>query len=112
MHGTYLIYLLIFFIGPTVALWLLFGRRLWHYRTVFVVMIAVGWIGGSLWDALAISSNIWVWPVECCIVRKIGVLPVEEFLFMTVTPIYVATVTILVRDAVIQKHHAKRRVKA
>lgn len=98
MPGAYIIYLLTFFAGPTALLWLLFYKQLVKYKSIYMLLIAIGLIGGSLWDSLAIWLNIWIWPEKCCVVPKVGVLPIEEFLFMIITPVYIATVTILMRD--------------
>ncbi|MFA6586168.1 MAG: lycopene cyclase domain-containing protein [Candidatus Paceibacterota bacterium] len=49
-------------------------------------------IFGILWDTLAISRGHWVFPMEKNINIILGVMPVEEYLFILIVPYFIITI--------------------
>ncbi|HEX3081854.1 MAG TPA: lycopene cyclase domain-containing protein [Candidatus Saccharimonadia bacterium] len=95
MRGSYLIWLSIFFALPAAVLWTVFYRQLWPYRMVYLKLIGLSVLAGTLWDAFAIATNLWIWPPACCLLPRIIGLPLEEWLFMALATVIIVSLVIL-----------------
>jgi len=51
-----------------------------YFLTIFVV--------GVLWDTFSVSQHIWEFPIQGTIGIRIGLLPIEEYLFFLAAPYF------------------------
>lgn len=77
------------------VLWLLFFKILKKYWKSILYAMFFALLFSIPWDILALRNQIWYFPKEGNLGILISGLPVEEFLFMTLFTLYVATVTIV-----------------
>lgn len=111
MFSAYLTWVLIFFLTPSVLLWLFYWRHLWKYRLIFIFIIACSIAMAFLWDFYAVRYSIWGWPEGCCSLARIhGSIPLDEVLWATFGAIYICTVTIVIRDILLTHRKLKRRI--
>lgn len=88
---TYLIILICLFI-ITAILHRAFRVRLYDGKKQAVTVIIVFFIIGVAWDTFAISRGHWLFPAGHHLGLTIGLMPVEEYLFMLVQPYFIITV--------------------
>ena len=55
-----------------------------HYLIFFFVIALIGWI----WDYTSVWLHIWEFPMQGTIGIRIGILPIEEYLFFLVVPYF------------------------
>lgn len=103
MFATYLPWVIVFFIGPTALLWIVFFAHLKSYRGVFIRIMICSMVAGMLWDLFAVVTHIWTWPGVCCVLPRIATIPLEELFFMAFGSLYIASLAIILRD-VTTKH--------
>jgi lycopene cyclase domain-containing protein len=60
-----------------------------------------------LWDVAAIYLDIWQWPADCCVLPRIGKLPLEELLFFILFSLYAAMITLILRDKYNKQQYKK-----
>lgn len=98
MLSPYLTWTLLFFILPTVILWLIFWRQLWQYWPIFLFAAFIASTVGLAWDAYAVANNIWSWPEQCCSLPRLpGEIPTEEIIWAISVALYVTSVLIVFR---------------
>lgn len=55
-----------------------------HFLFYTVIIFLVG----SIWDYFSVSHQIWVFPEGGTLGLRLGVLPIEEFLFFLIIPYF------------------------
>lgn len=93
----YLIWLLVFVLIPTFLVWLFNFNLLWRYKATFVHAIFFALVFSISWDIYAVKSNIWYFPKERNAGIQIGMLPLEEYLFMALATLLIASITITIK---------------
>lgn len=93
----YLIWLLIFVLTPTFLIWLFNFNLLWRYKATLTHAIFFALVFSIPWDIYAVKSNIWSFPREGNAGIQIGILPLEEYLFMTLVTLLIASITITIK---------------
>lgn len=86
----YLIILLFFLITAALAEWK-YHIHLYHSRKERLIVVLFFFITGALWDTYAIWRGHWSFPGEGLIGIKIGLMPLEEYLFMLIIPFWILT---------------------
>jgi lycopene cyclase domain-containing protein len=66
--------------------------HLYHSRRERIIVSLIFLIIGSLWDSLGIIRGHWSFPGTGLIGIKVGVMPIEEYLFMLIIPFWILTV--------------------
>jgi|SRR5579872_1245792 len=100
---SYIYWLTIFIWMPLVILWSLNYKYLLRYKGVFTRCIIWSIIFGVLWDFVAVGTHIWFFPPDTNLGIIILGLPLEEYLFIVFTCLYISTATILVRKRLQRK---------
>ena len=59
-------------------------------QMIFAVIIYL--VVGISWDTYAIWQGHWIFPSDKILGPKIGLMPVEEYLFMLIIPYFILTV--------------------
>jgi hypothetical protein len=110
-HTAYMTWLLIFFIAPTLIMWIFAYDTLWKYRATFKHCIILGLVFGVTWDYFAIVTKMWYWPELCCFLPRVAGLPLEEVVFIVSVVIAICTTTLIARDIydTHRKHLARRK---
>ena len=87
----YIIVLLLFFLS---ALYLEWKFRIHLYKTQRerVVISILFFLVGVIWDTYAVASKQWIFPGKGLIGWKIGLLPLEEYLFFLIVPFWILTI--------------------
>lgn len=99
IHDTpYLAWLFIFIVAPTLIMWSVFYSSLWKYKKTFIHCIITALLAGLLWDIFAIATKMWTWPDGCCVLPRVGPLPLEEVLFIVFVTCLVCTTTLVARE--------------
>ena len=87
----YLIVLLLLFASAMAMEWK-FHVRLCHSRKERIIVSAVFFVMGVLWDNFAIFRGHWFFPGSGLIGITIGLMPLEEYIFMLILPFWILTV--------------------
>ena len=87
----YLIILLLFLASAVFIRWR-YPVRLFHSRKEMLIFFAVIFVIGVIWDSFAIFRGHWAFPGTGLIGIEIGLMPLEEFLFVIIMPFWVLTV--------------------
>ncbi|MBW2972623.1 lycopene cyclase domain-containing protein [Candidatus Woesearchaeota archaeon] len=66
--------------------------HLYHSRKERLIITAVFFVVGVAWDTFAIFRGHWEFPGTGMIGVKIGLMPLEEYLFMLIIPFFIITV--------------------
>lgn len=93
----YLIFLTIFFVFPLAVLWFLFGRLLIRYKKTFILTIIPTFLFGALWDVLSAVSGLWRYDSAPTLRIWFGPLPIEEIFFTLIFPVFVVSLTVVVK---------------
>jgi hypothetical protein len=104
----YLVWLSIFFGIPLLGIWCLGYKKLIHYGPLFIRVIIVCVVLGSLWDVFAVAKSLWYWPICCSMLPRVNTIPLDELLFMTMAAVLMASLTLVVRE-VLPPAKTKRR---
>lgn len=90
-NPTYLIILSLMLVG---TVFLHRSQHLKLYRNLqhCLVYIAVIFICELVWDHYSVSQHIWSFPTGKTIGLRLGVLPIEEYLFFLIVPYFGVTV--------------------
>ncbi|MDP3093568.1 MAG: lycopene cyclase domain-containing protein [bacterium] len=98
----YLKFLLIFFLFPTVLFWLKFFPFLRKYKKTFLLTVFFAFIFGVPWDMLSVKTGLWWYDAAPTLGVWFGPsgsgLPLEEYLFILIFPMFVATITLIIRE--------------
>lgn len=94
MQYNYLIWITTFVWIPG-GIFIFLNRDLfWHYKKTLGLTILFAFIFAIPWDTYAVKTGIWYFPKEANLGLNIGVLPLEEYLFMATTTLLFACITI------------------
>jgi len=66
--------------------------HLYESRKERIIVVLVFFIIGVLWDHFAIFRGHWHFPGPGMIGIKIGLMPIEEYLFILIVPFWIITV--------------------
>ncbi len=91
MPGEYLLILLAFFLSALYMEWR-FRFRLLHSLKERVIVTLHFFILGVAWDTFAVWRHHWAFPGDGLIGIKIGILPLEEYLFFLIMPFFGLTI--------------------
>lgn len=86
----YLIILLVLF-AFAIFLELKYHIHLYHSRKERILVTIIFFIVGVLWDSLAIFRGHWDFPGRGLLGVKIGLMPLEEYLFILIIPFWILT---------------------
>lgn len=91
MNFEYFIALLLMFLF-TLFIHLKNNIKLFHSRRGMFMFIGFFFIFGALWDTLTIYRGGWIIPIDKTLGLVIGVMPLEDYLFMLISPYFAITV--------------------
>ncbi len=94
---SYLLWLVIFAFLPTIILWWRYYIVLSRYKTTVFYCILFALSIEIPWDMLAVSNTIWYFPEGGSLGLHIGILPIEEYLFMITVTAFIVTTAIVYR---------------
>lgn len=100
----YLVFLSIFFIFPLFFLWIFYWRLLLRYKKTFLLTIIPTFLFGVPWDMLSVVTGLWRYDYSPTLGIWFSVLPLEEYLFTLLFPVFVVTLVIII------KYHLKKYV--
>ena len=86
----YVIILTLWFV-PAFVLSLTKKIHLYHSRRERLEITAFFFVVGVVWDSFAIMRGHWIFPPEKTLGIKIGVMPLEEYIFVLVMPYGILT---------------------
>ena len=92
---SYLLWLAIFACLPTILLWWKFYALLSQYKTTVLYCILFALIMEIPWDNFAVRNTIWYFPKGGSLGLHIGILPIEEYLFMITVTAFIVTIIII-----------------
>lgn len=104
----YLLILLILFI-ITLVLEQVYHVHLYHNRRERFEVVGLLFIVGVVWDTFAIWRGHWVFPTEQTIGWRLGLMPIEEYIFVLVIPYFVLTVYKVIDG---QFRHSTKKVES
>lgn len=86
-------YLLILSLFLLAAVWMewRFRVRLYESRKEAGIIVLVFFVIGVLWDTFAIWRGHWAFPGNGMVGIRIGLMPLEEYLFVLVVPYWIIT---------------------
>lgn len=93
----YLIWLLVFVMTPTFLIWFFNFNLLWRYKATLIHAIFFALVFSVPWDIYAVKSGIWHFPKEGNAGIQIGILPLEEYLFIILATLLIASITITIK---------------
>jgi lycopene cyclase domain-containing protein len=98
-EGTGLEYLFTLIFVLLICIVVKLRRKLELFKSVKEGLLVIGFLFviGSIWDSFAILRGYWSFREESFIGINIGVMPLEEYLFMLVIPFLTLTVYRIVR---------------
>ena len=99
---SYLIWLAIFAWAPTIVLWWMYYTVLSRYKMTLLYCILFALIVEIPWDFVAITTAIWYFPKGGSLGLHIGVLPIEEYLFMITVSAFIVTTAIVYKYKIIK----------
>lgn len=76
----------------TVLLEKKFCIHLYKNRKEWLVIVSIFFIIGVIWDSFAIWRGHWIFPKGKNLGISIGLMPLEEYLFMIIVPYLVLTI--------------------
>ncbi|MFC1622232.1 lycopene cyclase domain-containing protein [Patescibacteria group bacterium] len=66
--------------------------HLYHNRKERLIVVGIFFVIGVIWDTFAIWRGHWLFPDNKTIGIKIGLMPLEEYLFILVVPYTLITI--------------------
>ena len=69
-----------------------FRVHLYNSKKERIITTLIIFVIGSVWDTYAVSREHWVFPGNGLIGVKIGLLPIEEYLFFLIMPFLAITI--------------------
>ncbi|MBP9690622.1 lycopene cyclase domain-containing protein [Candidatus Woesebacteria bacterium] len=82
---------------PLIYLFLKYGDLLLKYRFTLVLVVLLSLLIHGAWDIYAVSTNIWSFPAGTNLGIYIVNLPIEEWLYTTLVPLFGACITVVVK---------------
>lgn len=92
----YLRFLIIFFLLPTLVFAATRFPHLKKYPKTFSLVVFFTFLFGVPWDTLSVKTGLWWYDAAPTLGIWWGVLPLEEYFFTLLFPIFVVTVTLLI----------------
>lgn len=92
---SYIVWLGLFVWLPTVFLWIHYHHILKKYKRTIVYAIFFALLFVIPWDTLAVGDAIWIFPKGGTLGIYIGVLPLEEYLFIATVTLFVSSMTLV-----------------
>ena len=97
----YLRFLTIFFLFPILLLWLIQSSYLKKYPKTFALTVLFTFLFGVPWDTLSVKTGLWRYnsapTLGVWFGPPAGGLPLEEYLFTLLFPIFVVSLTLTVK---------------
>jgi lycopene cyclase domain-containing protein len=87
----YLTILLALFLSAALVEWK-YHFHLYRTRKERLIVMAFFFVIGVIWDTYAIQSGHWNFPEGKNLGIKIGVMPIEEYLFILIIPFWIITI--------------------
>jgi lycopene cyclase domain-containing protein len=100
MKFAYLIWLAIFVWIPIFGLWAYKPKLMWRHRKTLGLCIFWALVFSVPWDIWSVRANVWVFPPDTNIGIIIGGLPLEEYLFFIFAALFVASLTLVLKDKI------------
>jgi len=66
--------------------------QLFSSKSRMLIFISFFFVFGVLWDTITIYRGGWIIPVEKTLGLTIGLIPLEDYLFMLISPYFVITI--------------------
>ena len=66
--------------------------QLFHSKSEMLVFISFFFVFGVLWDTITIYRGGWIIPVGKTLGFTIGLMPLEDYLFMLISPYFAITI--------------------
>ncbi len=66
--------------------------QLFNSKRGMFIFISFFFVFGVLWDTITIYRGGWIIPVEKTLGLTIGLMPLEDYIFMLVSPYFVITI--------------------
>jgi lycopene cyclase domain-containing protein len=76
----------------TILLEKIYHIHLYHNRKERLSVTLIFFIVGVVWDTFAIWRGHWAFPMYKTLGIKIGLMPIEEYLFILIIPYFVLTI--------------------
>jgi lycopene cyclase domain-containing protein len=86
------ILILLFFLLVAITLERVYRVHLYHNRKERFTIVFLFFIVGIIWDSFAISRGDWIFPAGKNLGITIGVMPLEEYLFILIIPYAILTI--------------------
>lgn len=86
----YLIILLALLVAGIVIEWK-YKIHLYHSRKERIIITLIFFIIGVLWDSFAIFRGHWGFPGKGLVGITLGLMPLEEYLFVLIIPFWIIT---------------------
>lgn len=93
----YLRFLVIFFFLPTLFLWFFYFSYLKRYRRTFILALIFTVFFGVPWDILSVKTGVWWYHSAPTLGIWWNVLPLEEYFFTLLFPIFVISLTLVIK---------------
>ena len=87
----YLIILLALLISAIFLEWR-YRIHLYHSRNERLIITGLFFVIGVMWDQFAIFRGHWEFPGTGLVGLKIGLMPLEEYLFILIIPFWIITI--------------------
>lgn len=96
-------YLLILLVLFVISLFLEKKFKLYIYKSKreSVIIPLFFFIVGIIWDSFAVARNHWAFDMNKLSGIKLGLLPIEEYLFFLVIPYFIITFYLLLKKGLI-----------
>lgn len=86
------LYILLFFLALALFLEWKFRVHLYNSKKERIITTLVIFVIGVVWDSFAVSRQHWIFPGKGLVGIKIGILPIEEYLFFFIMPFLAITI--------------------
>lgn len=94
----YLRFLTIFFLLPLLVFWLTRFPHLKKYPQTFTLAVFLTFLFGVPWDTLSVKTGLWWYNAGPTLGIWLGVLPLEEYFFTLLFPIFVVSLTLIFKQ--------------
>jgi len=100
MPYSYLIWLFVFVVIPTVVLVALYWRVLKQHWNVVLLAQVGAMIFSFPWDYISIKEQIWYYETPYIVGKWIWGLPIEEYLFIVLVTLLFSCISLVVWDRI------------
>lgn len=94
----YLRFLIIFFLLPIIIFAATRFSCLKKYPKTFVLAVFFTFLFGVPWDTLSVKTGLWWYGAAPTLGIWLGVLPLEEYFFTLLFPIFVVSLTLIFKQ--------------